>query len=252
MEEILQYLQQCDIKRCDALEAQTDYVPGRDYPLIIVPGENIVEVLEDALETDEQLSLSEYVAQQSEKAAKMNIAEAFLLKISEEMNFADKSIESLAGAKTEAIFEAYASIWDGDPMLGTEQASSDNEPLELTAEWFEERMEESYLLALKLPEEKPFEAPLWIPMGGYNECPLPVIQSAIFKHFDERIGITPIVVTDSTWVILAKRRPVSFEEALLLAKEHFLFCPYVLEQHDTLGHYADHLLRTDSWLFWWD
>lgn len=93
---------------------------------------------------------------------------------------------------------------------------------------------------------------MWVPMGGYNECPLPVYQSVIFRHFQQQYGANILAVTGDTWVLQASRRPQTAEEALQLAKEHFIFCQYVLEDQPTLGHYADSLLKQDVWYFWWD
>ena len=109
--------------------------------------------------------------------------------------------------------------------------------------------EDEQVILLTLPAEAGYEAPLWVPMGGYNECPLPEHQSVIFKHFQQTYQIKIVAVSEDTWILQAGKRPRTFDEALRLAKEHFIFCQYVMDGFPTLGHYADYLMKHDIWYF---
>jgi hypothetical protein len=31
-----------------------------------------------------------------------------------------------------------------------------------------------------------------------------------------------------------------------------MFCQYVLESFDSIGQYADYLMKQEIWYFWWD
>ncbi|MFD3872821.1 DUF4253 domain-containing protein [Streptomyces sp. NPDC058623] len=49
--------------------------------------------------------------------------------------------------------------------------------------------------------------------------------------------------------------PTSREDALLVAAEHFAFCPDSIWQRprpQTLDAYAERLINTRCWEFWWD
>lgn len=49
--------------------------------------------------------------------------------------------------------------------------------------------------------------------------------------------------------------PADREQALRVAAEHFAFCPDNLWQAapgTTLASYAEQLVDSDSWAFWWD
>ncbi|WP_431809319.1 DUF4253 domain-containing protein [Brevibacillus agri] len=119
-------------------------------------------------------------------------------------------------------------------LIREELAETNPEPFDIDQAWVEQRIEEGdSLVVLNLPQERGYEAPLWVPMGGYNECPLPVYQSVIFRHFQQQYGANILAVTGDTWVLQASRRPQTAEEALQLAKEHFIFCQYVLGPADT-------------------
>lgn len=89
-------------------------------------------------------------------------------------------------------------------------------------------------------------------MGGFNECPLPLYQAVLFKAWKDEYGAVPLLVKEDTWVLRADKLPATDEEALQLAKEHFLFCQYVLETFDTVGEYAAFLKKEPVWHFWWD
>ncbi|RKN86389.1 DUF4253 domain-containing protein [Paenibacillus ginsengarvi] len=117
--------------------------------------------------------------------------------------------------------------------------------------WIADR-EEDGLLLLTLPAGESQYAPLIVPMGGFNECPQPLEQAVLFRHWQEEYGMVPLVVTQDTWVVRVSERPATDAAALQLAKEHFLFCQYVLETFDSIGQYASYLRRHDIWMFWWD
>ncbi|PGZ93518.1 hypothetical protein COE51_23680 [Bacillus pseudomycoides] len=85
-----------------------------------------------------------------------------------------------------------------------------------------------------------------------HQNPLPLYQSLIFKHWQDQYEITLLAVSDDTWIVQAGKCPETQEEALRLAKDHFIYCHYVLESYPTLGHYTDYLMKHDVWYFWWD
>ncbi|MED1861816.1 DUF4253 domain-containing protein [Brevibacillus reuszeri] len=109
--------------------------------------------------------------------------------------------------------------------------------------WITDR-EEDGLLLLTLPAGESQYAPLIVPMGC-NECPHPLEQDELFRQWQEEQGMVPLVVTQNTWVVRFSKRPATDAAALQLAKEHLLFCQYVLEMFDSVGQYTAHSRHHD-------
>jgi len=102
----------------------------------------------------------------------------------------------------------------------------------------------------KIPTEKPWDLAAWIPMGGWNDCPWPAEQVAVFRHWYERYGAIPALVTHDIWELYVHNPPETEEEALQLAKEMFAFC-------EDIGESGIHFLAlwirgNSTWGFWWD
>ncbi|OWA37895.1 hypothetical protein B9G55_02280 [Saccharibacillus sp. O16] len=132
-----------------------------------------------------------------------------------------------------------------------DRAREGSEPAWPDSTWIE-RHEEGELLLLDLPIADAWQAPFIVPMGGYNECPQPFEQAVLFRDWQQRFDAVPTAVAQDTWLLQVKRRPQTREEALHLAKEHVMFCQYVLESFETIGQYAEYLQQADRWEFWWD
>ena len=46
----------------------------------------------------------------------------------------------------------------------------------------------SEIILAKIPTTKPWELAAWIPMGGFNDCPMPDVQVAVMKYWFEKIS----------------------------------------------------------------
>lgn len=111
------------------------------------------------------------------------------------------------------------------------------------------------LLLAKIPAGEPWEIPAWLPFGGWNDCPSPETMLAMAKRWYEGYGAVVCCVTCDEMEFQVKTPPVSHEEALALAKEHFYFCYDRLTQYGgyyNLATLTDGLLRSRCWYFWWD
>lgn len=105
---------------------------------------------------------------------------------------------------------------------------------------------------VELPTEKPWEVPLYIPFGGWNECPLPEEHAAILKYWYEKWGAAPAAMTFDT-IELVLPSPIPEAEVWDVAKEHFAYTEdSVFQGTGTLGALADGLRKSDVWFFWWD
>lgn len=105
---------------------------------------------------------------------------------------------------------------------------------------------------LTVPCREPWELALWIPMGGFNDCPPPEEQASVFRHWQERYGAIPYYVNEDTWV-LKTNRPLTESEARVVAREQFLFCIDLFQAFPAgVNQLATHLQTKDIWVFWWD
>ncbi|MDR1320248.1 MAG: DUF4253 domain-containing protein, partial [Gracilibacteraceae bacterium] len=88
------------------------------------------------------------------------------------------------------------------------------------------------IILAKIPAANPWELPAWVPMGGFNDCPSPAEQVAVFRRWHERYGAAAVLVSYDVWEMeLRGKEPVKGnEEAEALAKEQFAFCYDIVMQ----------------------
>ena len=112
------------------------------------------------------------------------------------------------------------------------------------------------LIIAKIPAKHPWELPAWLPMGGFNECPAPAEQVAVFRYWYEKYGAAPGLVTGDNWEFELTRPPLTDEDAEALAEEQFAFCEDIVVQAaagwDTIRALASSLKGSITWFFWWD
>ncbi|MBR3486597.1 MAG: DUF4253 domain-containing protein [Clostridia bacterium] len=122
----------------------------------------------------------------------------------------------------------------------------------LEASPFTGRVWDVYLV--KAPAAEPWKAVLYIPFGGWNNCPEPLEMAAICKYWYEKFGAAPAVITGDELEFYLPS-PVPAEEAWQTAIEHFAFCEDRLFQctnTGTLSEIEDSIKRSNIWFFWWD
>ncbi len=116
----------------------------------------------------------------------------------------------------------------------------------------EDAINEKIILA-KIPTDKPWEAAAWVPMGGFNECPLPEEQVAVFKYWYEKYGAMPALVASDVWELFVENPPTTQEDSEFLAWEQFGFCGDIVWQGvGTVKALAGTLVNSSVWYFWWD
>ncbi|MGI5478726.1 DUF4253 domain-containing protein [Streptomyces lavendofoliae] len=79
--------------------------------------------------------------------------------------------------------------------------------------------------------------------------------SAVIGHWEHRFGVRVVAVGFSALHLSVAAPPMKEEDALLVAAEHFAFCPDNVWQGSrpyTLTAYAERLIGAHSWDFWWD
>jgi hypothetical protein len=111
------------------------------------------------------------------------------------------------------------------------------------------------IILAKIPTTNPWELPAWVPMGGFNDCPSPAEQIAVFRRWHERYGAVPVVVSYDVWELeLRGKEPVKDNAgAEALAKEQFAFCCDIVTQGcENIQNLASRLKGSSVWYFWWD
>ncbi|MFJ8212061.1 DUF4253 domain-containing protein [Streptomyces sp. NPDC096033] len=79
--------------------------------------------------------------------------------------------------------------------------------------------------------------------------------SAVVSDWERRFGARVVAVGSDTLHLSVAAAPTSGEDALRVAAEHFAFCPDNIWQGphpQTLSAYAERLIDTHFWNFWWD
>lgn len=109
------------------------------------------------------------------------------------------------------------------------------------------------LIIAKIPTAKPWEAAAWIPMGGYNECPSPEEQVAVFQYWHGKYGAMPAVVSYDIWEMYVENPIDNEEDAKDLAWDQFAFCSDIVFQGiGQINKLAGTLVNSNIWFFWWD
>ncbi|MFJ9445447.1 DUF4253 domain-containing protein [Kitasatospora sp. NPDC101235] len=77
--------------------------------------------------------------------------------------------------------------------------------------------------------------------------------AAVLRSWQQRFGARVVQVGAASLELSVAAPPAGPEEALLVAAEHVAFCPDNLSQHgEGLADYAEELVGTGNWGFWWD
>ena len=199
------------------------------YPLIVIPSVTITEMLGFFMENNDVENTPENI-------------EKIRQTVIEKANEIDG--KALLAARLDEELDAYKNI------IGQfVRARPQND---LTLDMLGIEPNEEAIIA-KIPTKNPWELAAWIPMGGFNECPLPEEQVAVFRHWYEKYEAVPAVVSYDTWQMTLAKPPLSDEEAEALAKEQFAFCPdVVLQGTETIRALASTVKNSPAWFFWWD
>ncbi|MFF1482249.1 DUF4253 domain-containing protein [Streptomyces sp. NPDC058301] len=79
--------------------------------------------------------------------------------------------------------------------------------------------------------------------------------SAVIRGWEQRFGVRVVAVGSDTLHLSVAAPPASAQDALLVAAEHFAFCPDTIWQGarpHTLAAYAERIVDVNCWEFWWD
>lgn len=113
-------------------------------------------------------------------------------------------------------------------------------------------LKESLVIA-KIPTLNYSEIPAYLPMGGFNYCPTPAEQIAIFNEWITPYDARPALITADSWELAVGNPPITEEEAEKLAIMQIQFSEDLLLQGTgDLRTLASTLIDSSYWYFWWD
>jgi hypothetical protein len=104
-----------------------------------------------------------------------------------------------------------------------------------------------------IPTRKSWEIPAYLGFGDWNECPHPATQVAILRYWHTQYGAEPVAITGDVMELQVEHPPQDEAEALVLAREHYLFCPDIVDQGvQSITNLAQTVVKAPVWYFWWD
>jgi Domain of unknown function (DUF4253) len=104
-----------------------------------------------------------------------------------------------------------------------------------------------------LPACEPWQAPVRLRFGGFNECPSPAQHGAMLRHWQARHGAEPEALSHDTLELRVARPPADPAAALALAREQAAYCAELAAPGpEALGRLAASLQGATVWRFWWE
>jgi hypothetical protein len=95
--------------------------------------------------------------------------------------------------------------------------------------------------------------PAHLRWGGWNACPAAEYHVAAMRTWRDRYGAELIGMSFDTINLRVASKPKTREEALALARDHYIYCSDIIDQGvGTTSALAADLMANDWWYFWWD
>lgn len=109
------------------------------------------------------------------------------------------------------------------------------------------------LIGAKVKTDKNWKVPAHFNFGGWNNCPSTEIHCAIWKYWQEEYGAKIVGVSNDVIEAHISKPPLTQEEAIDLAWQHYAYCNDVVDQGtETVAMLASVLMNHHCWYFWWD
>jgi Domain of unknown function (DUF4253) len=100
-----------------------------------------------------------------------------------------------------------------------------------------------------IPAQSSADIPAYLKLGSWNAVPEAEVFVSLLRKWRRDYGAELVALSTDTMDIRVTRRPVTQQEALVIAREHAKFCP---STEVTLAERAAELMQLDWWHFWWD
>lgn len=103
------------------------------------------------------------------------------------------------------------------------------------------------------PTREGWEVPALMRYGGWNACPMPHVQVALLRRWQEQYDAELVVLANDVLEMRVGRPPKTRAAAMTLAREQYSFCDDIVSQGTmSLERLADTLQHGTVWYFWWD
>lgn len=156
-------------------------------------------------------------------------------------------VESWVKDRLEEDDQVIEEVWGSWPT-GTLEPGSISAHLDILS-----KKPRSEVHLAKVPTTTNWESPIYVGMGGWNDCPSPEIISAVSKRWHERFGAEIASITSDVMEFNVARPPATRDAALELAKEQYAFCSDIVHQGvGDISTLAAALHNSNYWYFWWD
>ena len=175
------------------------------------------------------------------------------------MDIAQQAFTGTHPAAAAALFQGagggLADFYD-HPDFTLHNGSSGSEPVFLAAHQVEDGMAQpgSLIVIAKIPAQHPADIPVYLPTGGWNNCPSTNTQLAIAHYWYEKYGAYIAAVGGDKELEFNVTRPsTNPEDTKRLAAEQYIFCPELVGPIcSSFEELAQGIYRNRQWYFWWE
>lgn len=109
------------------------------------------------------------------------------------------------------------------------------------------------VIGVRVPVRESWKLPAHLQYGGWNDCPEPDVQCAIWRYWEAKYGATIIAASDDVLEAYVAAPPQTEDEAMALAWEQCLYCYDIVDQGaETVANLAAGLINHPYWYFRWD
>ncbi len=120
---------------------------------------------------------------------------------------------------------------------------------------FEEQIEkQGEILIAEIPVKNPWEIFVYIPFGGWNDCPGNEDIMAISKYWFEKYGAIPFAISHNTLEYIVEK-PVDDEDKIRFTEEFYAFCPDSVDKYMesfNIDKLAKKIYKNKLWNFQWN
>ena len=104
-----------------------------------------------------------------------------------------------------------------------------------------------------MPTSRSWEVPAYFLWGGWSHNPWPHEHVMLLRHWSETYGADVVVMSADVIEMTVAEPPKDDDEAIALAREHFLYAPDIVWQGTSdLASLASAIQNAPVWFFWWD
>ncbi len=211
------------------LELLEDYKKGGAYPIIVSISDILIEKFELDLE-DEHLDRKDFkklIHSYLEKSKNMKVEDVISSKSKEEV-IEEIRVENLQKIAENPVLE---------PMVSMD---------------YEGNIKDDVVI-VKLSNCLPYEVFAYLPIGGFNDCPLPSEMVAVSKYWYEKYGAMPCGISYDEVEYYLEEKILDKEAIKELVAEQFLYDVDIVDQcFGSFEKLADSLYGNNQWYFWWD